>query len=328
MAETAQIDGLGIEAQLEAHRVELTGYCYRMLGSAFEAEDAVQETLVRAWRGFDRFEGRASLRSWLYRIATNVCIDLLNDRKRRVLPMDLQAPSPGDAILPAALPEATWVQPILDRRAVPAHGDPGDVAAASEAIRLAFVAALQHLPPTQRAVLILRDVLRWKSTEVATLLDTTVFSVKSALQRARATMASKSIPAVQPAGLDAEQAALLARYVDAFERYDIEQLVTLLHDDATMSMPPVPLWLRGTNDIRQWMSTEGAECRGSRMVPLAVNGAPAFAQYRPRPKPPGDFREAFAIHVLDVTDYRISAIHCFVDANLFELFGLPLRLEP
>ena len=180
MVDTAQ--PVDVEAQLEAYRRELTGYCYRMLGSVFEADDAVQETLVRAWRGFDRFEGRASLRSWLYRIATNVCIDVRSDRQRRVLPMDLGAPSPGDAALPAALSDSTWLQPIPDHRVLP-DDEPGELAASRDSIRLAFVAALQHLPPMQRAVLILRDVLRWRTREVASLLDTTPVAVKSALQR-------------------------------------------------------------------------------------------------------------------------------------------------
>ena len=312
-----------LDAQLEAYRRELTGYCYRMLGSAFEAEDAVQETLLRAWRSFDRFEGRASVRSWLYRIATNVCIDLRNDRQRRVLPMDLTAAAPGDAALPAALPEGTWLQPIADSRIMPGAADPGELAAERETVRLAFVAALQHLPPTQRAVLILRDVLRWKTSEVASLLDTTAVSVKSALQRARATMASRRTPGPldEPGEAHAE---LLARYVDAFERYDVEHLIALLREDATLSMPPFALWLRGTNDIRRWWRRQGVECAGSRLIPVAANGAPSFAQYRPAAA--GDGAEAFAIHVLQVAGGTVSAIDCFIDARLFAQFGLPPRL--
>ena len=320
MVDTAQ--PVDVEAQLEAYRRELTGYCYRMLGSVFEADDAVQETLVRAWRGFDRFEGRASLRSWLYRIATNVCLDLLGDRQRRVLPMDLAAPSPGDAALPPAMSDSTWLQPIPDHRVLSLDDEPGELAASRDSIRLAFVAALQHLPPMQRAVLILRDVLRWRTSEVASLLDTTPVAVKSALQRARATMATRP-RSVSPSDLDDAQASLLTRYIDAFERYDIERLVSLLHDDATLSMPPFPLWLRGRSDIRGWLRGEGATCGGSRVVPVAANAAPAFAQYRPGP---GGTAEAFAIHVLDVDAGKVRAIDSFIDSALFEPFGLPLVL--
>src|SRR5436853_3255554 len=182
-----------LELRLEQHRAELTGYCYRMLGSAFEAEDAVQETLVRAWRSFDRFEGRSLLRSWLYSIATNVCLDMLRGSQRRARPMDLGPAGTADGPLGDTLPEATWIQPIPDGHVLPANADPADLAVSRETIRLAFVAALQYLPPRQRAVLILREVLRWKATEVAELLDTTVASVNSALQRARSTLAASGV---------------------------------------------------------------------------------------------------------------------------------------
>ena len=254
----AERDGSGIDRELEQYRVELTGYCYRMLGSAFEAEDAVQETLIRAWRSIDHFEGRSSLRTWLYRIATNVCLDFLGGRQRRARPMDLgpsvTAPAgPGDT-----LPENRWLQPIPDGRVLPADDDPAEVAVARETIRLAFVAALQELPPRQRAVLILREVLHWKADEVATLLDTTVASVNSALQRARATLAASDLADAEPTAFDAAQQELLDRYVDAFERYDIDSLVALLHEDATMSMPPYALWLRGPSEIARWHLGPGA----------------------------------------------------------------------
>ena len=227
------------EQDLEQYRVELTGYCYRMLGSAFEAEDAVQETFVRAWRGLDRFEGRSSLRSWLYRIATNVCLSMLGASQRRARPMDLQAPSSADQPLPPPLVESAWVEPVPDGRVLPTAGDPAEIAVARESVKLAFVAALQHLPPRQRAVLILREVLRWHADEVAELLDTTVASVNSALQRARATLASDKRKAVDEHDpMDAEHAALLARYVDAFERYDMDALTSLLREDAAWNMPP------------------------------------------------------------------------------------------
>src|SRR4051812_937835 len=187
-----------IELDLEVHRRELTGYCYRMLGSGFEAEDAVQETMVRAWKNLDRFEGRSSLRSWLYRIATNVCLDMVQGPQRRARPMDLGPASTADSHLAPRLPQQVWVQPVPDARVLPIDGDPAEVAAARDSVRLAFVAALQHLPPKQRAVLILREVLRWQATEVAELLDTTVASVNSALQRARATLAATDLDDAPP----------------------------------------------------------------------------------------------------------------------------------
>jgi len=272
-----------LELRLEQHRTELTAYCYRMLGSAFEAEDAVQDTMVRAWRSFDRFEGRASLRSWLYRIATNVCLDMLSGRQRRALPMDL-GPSrePIESNL-NALPEVTWIEPMPDLRVVPTDGDPAEVTVVRETIRLAFVAALQHLPPRQRAVLILCEVLRWKAAEVAELLETTVASVNSALQRARATLEATNLSAHETPSVDEADAELLARYVEAFERYDMEALISLIHEDATQSMPPYDLWLTGRTDILSWWIGPGGGCRGSRVIPTtAANGAPAFGQYKPR----------------------------------------------
>jgi RNA polymerase sigma-70 factor (ECF subfamily) len=316
-----------LELRLEQYRVELTGYCYRMLGSASEAEDAVQETLLRAWRGLDRFEGRAALRSWLYRIATNVCLDMLNGSRRRARPMDLGPAGPADAsLLGDALPETTWIEPIPDGRVVPHDGDPAEVAVARESVRLAFVAALQHLPPRQRAVLILREVLRWKATEVAELLETTVASVNSALQRARAALAAGDVTATDESRvMDDDKRALLARYVDAFERYDMESLTSLLREDATWSMPPYELWLQGHLDIRRWCLGPGIGCRGSRLVPTVANGSPAFGQYRPRP---GGGYEPWSLQVVELSAGGISGICFFLDtASFFPLFGLPARLE-
>ncbi|MER7456073.1 sigma-70 family RNA polymerase sigma factor [Micromonospora sp. NPDC126480] len=306
---------------LEAHRVELTGYCYRMLGSIFDAEDAVQETLLRAWRARDDFAGRASVRTWLYRIATNVCLDLLRGRARRALPVDLGEPSPP-VLASLGAPEPGWVEPAPDAAVLPAAGDPAELAVARESVRLAFLAALQHLPPRQRAVLILRDVLRWRADEVAGLLDGTVASVNSALQRARATMAARGDAAPTP-DLDRSHRELLERYVALFERYDVEALVTLLRDDAVQCMPPYALWLRGRDDIAAWFTGPGAECRGSRVTPLQACGGPAFAQHRADPA--GGHR-AFGIHVLEVAEGRISRITTFLEPRLFPLFGLPTRL--
>ena len=252
-----------LELQLEHHRVELTAYAYRMLGSAFEAEDAVQETMLRAWRSYDGFEGRAALRSWLYRIATNVCLDMLTGRERRARPMDLAPAKTADVPLDDGLSETSWILPVPDGRVLPAGGDPAAAVESRESVRLAFVAALQHLPPRQRAVLILREVLRWKATEVAELLDTSVASVNSALQRARATLADADVEGTDSSRpMDDEQRALLARYVDAFERYDLDSLTSLLREDATWSMPPYELWLQSHEDIRKWCLGPGIGCRG------------------------------------------------------------------
>src|SRR3989440_2195 len=315
-----------LERELEQYRRELTAYCYRMLGSAFEAEDAVQEAFIRAWRGFDRFEGRSAFRSWLYRIATNVCLDMLNGRERRARPMDLgPACEPIEANL-NVLPETTWIQPIPDGLVAP-EGDPADVAVAHETIRLAFVAALQHLPPRQRAALILCEVLRWQATEVAELLDTSVASVNSALQRARSTLAAGNVSASDPTpALSDADHALLARYVDAFEQYDIETLTSLIQEDAQQSMPPFDLWLRGRDDILAWWFGPGIGCRGSRVIPtVAANGSPAFGQYKPAPD--GGY-EPWALQVLELSGGRIGEFTFFLDTGtLFPLFGLPPRLD-
>jgi RNA polymerase sigma-70 factor (ECF subfamily) len=310
--------------QLEQYRVELNGYCYRMLGSWFEAEDATQEALIRAWRALDRFEGRSALRSWLYRIATNVCLDMLESRERRARPMDLgPAREPVESNL-NALPEVTWIEPAPDGLVVP-EGDPADVAVARESIRLAFVAALQYLPPRQRAVLILCEVLRWKAAEVAELLDTSVASVNSLLQRARATLDATEIKG-EEAPLDEGDRELLARYVKAFEAYDIEALTSLLHEDATQSMPPYDLWLHGRDDIFTWWFGPGLGCRGSRLVPtVTANGSPAWGQYKPDPE--GGY-SPWALQVLEVSDGRIVELTFFLDTErLFPLFGLPPRLD-
>jgi RNA polymerase sigma-70 factor, ECF subfamily len=314
-----------LDPRLLEHRRELTGYCYRMLGSAFDADDAVQETMVRAWRGLADFEGRSALRSWLYRIATNVCLDQLSGRQRRALPMDLSGSpwQPVEASLSARRPSTAWVEPVLDRQVVSDDADPAEQAVQRESIRLAFVAALQHLPPRQRAVLLLREVLRWKADEVAQLLETTVASVNSALQRARATLAAVG-GEVDPQPLEDEERDLLERYVDAFERYDIDAFVALLHEDATQHMPPFEMWLRGAADIGSWMLGPGSGCRGSRVLATRANGAPAFAQYRPRE---GGGHEPWALHVLEVREGRIAHVSSFLDLDndLFRRLGLPVE---
>lgn len=318
-----------IDLQLEKYRVELTGYCYRMLGSSFEAEDAVQDTMVRAWKSYEKFEGRSSLRSWLYRIATNVCLDMLTAGNKRARPMDLSESTPLAQAALSPRPDHTWLEPMPDTRVLPTVEDPAEAAVAKESVRLAFMAALQQLPPKQRAVLILREVLAWKASEVAELLGTSVASVNSALQRARATLAERDGQGPEGAvsdPLDEEQQRLLERYVAAFEGYDMTALTALLHEDAVMTMPPFDLWLRGTDDITGFMTTLGAACAGSHLVPVQVNGLPGFAQYKPDEES-GGFT-AWAVQVLELSDGRITGFHCFLDTQRwFPLFDLPLHLE-
>ena len=313
--------GLPGAAELEQYRHELTGYCYRMLGSAYEAEDAVQNTMLRAWRALPRFDDQAGLRPWLYRIATNVCIDMLNGRSRRALPMDVARVGTSEGRLIDRRPGSAWIEPAPDSLVLPSAGDPAERAVARESVRLAFIAALQRLAPRQRAVLILRDVLHWRAAEVATLLESSTDSVNSSLRRARA--------ALEPIDRDStpnepsdDHRALLAAYVDAFERQDVNALVALLREDAIVEMPPFELWLRGATDIRDWLIAHDA-LRDHLLVPVRANGAPAAAVYVPAA--PGATPTAFAIHVVDVVDGRISAIRSFIDSGLFALFGLPLE---
>jgi RNA polymerase sigma-70 factor (ECF subfamily) len=309
---------------LEEHRVALTGHCYRMLGSAMDADDAVQETMVRAWRALDRFDGRSSLRTWLYRIATNVCLDALAERARRARPVEEGPPGTVEDTLETR-PRTHWLEPIADARAVPVDVDPAERAVLRQSIRLAFVAALQHLPPRQRAALILAEVLGWSAAEIADGLDTSVAAVNSALQRARATLAARELGELKPA-LSAAQAAMVERYVAAFERYDVEALTALLREDATLSMPPYTLWLQGREAIARWLLGRGAGCRGSRFVPAPACGSPAFAQYRPASG--GGYR-AWALMVLEVAGDRVASMTSFLDVQgLFPRFGLPLSLPP
>jgi RNA polymerase sigma-70 factor (ECF subfamily) len=297
--------------QLEEYRVELRGYCYRMLGSIFDADDAVQETFVKAWQKVDTFEGRASLRSWLYRIATNVCLDSLRARGRRAMPMDLSSPVPATTPPTEQLAESVWVEPAP-------LGDVAEQVALQDSVRLAFVAALQHLPPKQRAVLILREVLCWQATEVAELLETTVASVNSALQRARATLGTVDVTAPEP--LTAPDRELLTRYVRAFEAYDIPSLVELLHEDASISMPPYSMWLQGKQDLNDWYLGFGIGCRGSRLVQV---GDTVFGQYRVDPE---GGHAPWSLQVIELSGGRIQHVHHFLDTALFRRFGLAEHL--
>ncbi len=314
-----------VAAELEEFRTELRGFCYRMLGSTFDADDAVQETMVKAWQAWDRFEGRSSTRSWLYRIATNVCLDALRSRKRRALPMDLSGPVPATTAPVDVLPESVWIEPVPDDAVLPRNGDPAQRVVAQDTIRLAFVAALQHLPPRQRAILILREVLAWQAAEVAELLDTTVASVNSALQRARATLSERGLDE-NTAGSEPLAPAdreLLDRYVKAFEAYDMTSLVSLLREDASMSMPPLTLWLQGREDMRDWYLGFGIGCKGSRLLPLVANGSPGFAHYKPSAE---GGHEPWCIQVLELSEGQISHVHHFLDPALFARFGVPDRL--
>jgi len=314
-----------LRAAFEQHRRELTGYCYRMLGSPSEADDAVQDTLLKAWRSFDRFEARSSIRSWLHRIAHNVCMDMHRSPQRRARPMEM-GPSerPDDIVLGPQLEDHLFVQPVRDEAVLDLDGDPADVATARETIRLAFVAALQRLPARQRSALLLCDVLRWPAADVAELLETTVASVNSALQRARATLEARRGEPLDTR-LDPEHEALLARYVEAFEAYDIPTVVQLMRDDAVLSMPPWPHWIQGRDDVGGWMLGQGIGCKGSKLIPVDVNGTAGFASYKPGPS---GRLEPWAIQVIEVAEGRIVGHHNFIGAELFAAFGLPPHLEP
>ena len=319
------IDPAELEAEFGRVRRELTGYCYRMLGSGVEAEDAVQDTMTKAWRAIGSFEGRSSLRSWLYRIATNVCMDMHRAPQRRARPMDMTDSSTVSEAQLRVQPDQCFVQPIADERVLDVHGDPATVATARESLRLAFVAALQHLPPRQRSVLILRSVLQWSAAETAALLDTSTASVNSALQRARATLEGIDIERLDPVASPAHD-ELIARYVDAFERYDMDALVRLLRDDAIISMPPHDLWLQGAEQVVGWMIGPGIGCRNSKLLAVQANGTAAFGSY----KPAGDGRwEPWALQVIEVSGGAISGHHNFLFPALFAEFGLPASItEP
>jgi RNA polymerase sigma-70 factor (ECF subfamily) len=315
---------MSVEAtvDLEPHRPALLGHCYRMLGSVVDAEDAVQETMLRAWKHLGTFDGRSSLRTWLYRIATNVCLDERQARTRRARPME-HGPAAVVAEVGPTLPErprSHWLEPVPDAAALPADADPSELVVLKESIRLAFVAALQHLPPKQRASLLLADVLGWSAAEIAGSLDTTVASVNSALQRARATLAARRERAFgEP--LPDEHEALVERYVDAFHRYDVDALTALLHEDAVMTMPPFDMWLQGPASIAQWLRGPGLGCTGSRLVPVEASGSTAFAQYR------HGGRQAWGLVVLELDGARIAGWNTFLDVEtLFPRFGLPMTL--
>lgn len=319
------VDSTGSVAveDLEAHRGALTGYCYRMLGSAADTDDAVQETLIRAYQKIDAYDsGRAALTTWLHKIATNVCIDLLRGASRRALAIDLGPAAQGD--LGAPLPSDRFVEPMPDARLF-GVADPADRVVGRETVRLAFIAALQRLSARQRAALVLRDVLRFSARECAEILDTTEVSVNSALQRARTALAADP---VEPADLvdpaDDDQQELLRSYVAAFEAHDVARLATLLRDDATSSMPPFAWWLHGATRITEVMAASDA-CAGDRLLPTAINGSAGFGQYRPDTD--GVLRP-FALLLLELRGTRVAHIVTFLGSgDRFTEFGLPERLD-
>jgi RNA polymerase sigma-70 factor (ECF subfamily) len=315
---------------MERLRPSLTGYCYRMLGSGFEAEDATQETLLRAWRRSDTLVEQAALKSWLFTIATNVCLDQIDARKRRARPVDLADPGTAETPVGAPLPETAWVLPIASGQVA----DPAAQAAERETLRLAFVAALQHLPARQRVVLVLREVLRWSAKEVADVLETSVASVNSALQRARATLdeldLEDSDAPTRPSTEDEQR--LLDQYLEAFAEYDIDRIVALLRYDVVFDMPPLPLWLRGPAEVGTFMVGQGAACRGSKLLALSANGLPAYASYKPDPESGAWLPWSVTLLEAEAGDGApsLTGIHNFLAPfmpNLFASFGLPERLE-
>jgi RNA polymerase sigma-70 factor, ECF subfamily len=315
---------------MEKLRPNLTGYCYRMLGSGFEAEDATQETLLRAWRRSDTLADPAAVKSWLFSIATNVCLDQIDARKRRARPVDLGDPGNAEGPVGAPLPETTWVLPIASGQVADPDADPEAQTAERETLRLAFVAALQHLPARQRVVLVLREVLRWSAKEVADVLETSVASVNSALQRARATLdeldLEDSDTPARPSGED--ESKLLEQYLEAFAAYDIDRIVALLRYDVVFDMPPLPLWVRGTADVAAFMDGPGAACRGSKVIGTSANGFPAFASYKPDPESGAWLPWSVTLLEADETA-TVTGVHNFLAPfmpNLFASFDLPERL--
>ena len=315
---------------VDEHRRELHAHCYRMLGSLHDAEDALQETLLRAWRGMPDFGGRSSLRTWLYTIATNVCMDVLGRRSRRVLPVDYGPPSAPTKAAGEPLIESVWVEPYPDE----ALGLPDGPASPDaryeqrEAVELAFVAALQHLPATQRAVLILREVLGFSAREVAESLDTTVASVNSALQRARRAVKERLPERSQQATLrslgDERMRALIEAYLDAWKRADVDALRALLAEDAVFSMPPWPIWWQGGETIARFSTTAAQVCPRTRKITTTANGQPAVASYGLDPQS-GRYT-ASAIDVFTFEGDAIKEITAFVNPEMFERFGLPAVL--
>lgn len=316
------VDDRAFLDQADPYRRELLAHCYRMLGSIHDAEDLVQETYLRAWKSYERFEGRSSLRTWLYRIATNACLTAIDQRGHRPMPSGLGAPSEEPERPVVASPEVPWLEPAPDAVVAADAADPAAIVAARESTRLAFVAALQHLPAKQRVVLILRDVLKWRAAEVAELLGTSTAAVNSALQRARERL-DQDGPArdelVEPT--DPSVRDLLDRYAKAFEDADITALLDLFKQDAVWEMPPFPEWFVGADTIVRLIAAQCAPDAGElRMVPAAANGQPAFGLYR---RDEEGVHRPYQLQVLSITSDGVAHVSAFFDTSLFPLFGLP-----
>ncbi|WP_310830804.1 sigma-70 family RNA polymerase sigma factor [Paenibacillus pedocola] len=307
---------------MEELRSELTGYCYRMMGSIAEAEDAVQDTMIRVWQNRDQIRQYSSRKAWVYRIATNVCLDRLRSAKRRALPMDLSEPAAIIMEPKDSMPRSAWVWPAPDTA-----NDPVDILVSRETIRLSFIAIMQKLPPRQRAVLILLDVFRWSAKEVADAMGMTVAAVNSALQRARATIAQSNLRSDEYHEEDVQtDQQLVTRYMEAFEQYDIEALIALFHENGSLSMPPFTMWVRGSINLSSFYNITRSHCLGSRLLPVRANGnTPAFAQYVPSGR--DGLLSPWSIQVLEIKQDKIAHIHYFIDPDLFARFGLPAGLD-
>ncbi|KQX51291.1 sigma-70 family RNA polymerase sigma factor [Paenibacillus sp. Root444D2] len=306
----------------EELRSELIGYCYRMMGSIFDAEDAVQDTMLRVWQSWDQIRQDSSRKSWIYRIATNVCLDKLRHAKRRALPMDLSDPATIIVEPRDNLPRTAWIWPAPDTA-----GDPADIAVSRETIRLSFIAILQTLPPRQRAVFILHDVFRWPAKQTADAMGMTVAAVNSTMQRARVTLTQANLrsDALREMDVDADQ-RLLACYVEAFEQYNIEKLLALFHESGSLSMPPFVMWVCGKMKMASFYQTTRNHCTGSRLVSVRANGnCPAYAQYVQAGR--AGVLVPWGIHILEIQNGKIAHIHHFIDTDLFAQFGLPTYLD-
>jgi RNA polymerase sigma-70 factor (ECF subfamily) len=304
-------------ASVDEFRPELTAYCYRMLGSIFDADDAVQETLLRVWQSWSEFRQDSAVRTWVYRIATNVCIDKLRQQKRRALPVDLTGPTSPIVVPEQTTPLNDWIWPAPDFK-----GDPADVSVRRESVRLAFVALLQLLPARQRAAIILHDIFRWSADETALVLKTTRAAVNSALQRARGTLDRAKLTSEQVAVSSGElDHDLLNRYVQAFEEFDVDGLIALFHEDGSLSMPPFTMWVQGADNVRAFYEATRFHCLGSRLLPVWANGEPGFGQYVPDLA--DGVMKPWGIHVLECRNGQIAHVHTFIDPRLYPRFGLP-----
>lgn len=312
-----------VEQQFENLKPKLTSYCYRMLGSIDDADDAVQDTFIRAWLNWSSFRQESSYQTWLYRIASNVCLDKLRQAKRRTLPVDLSGPAASIVEPRETLPESSWIWPTPD-----AADHPEESYMRRDTLQLCFIALLQKLPPRQRAVLILKDVFEWSAKEIADTLGMSPAAVNSALQRARETMERAQLRSDEYSMMDEEpDRDLLSQYVQAFERFDIDALVSLFHEEGCLSMPPFPMWVQGKDNVAQFYALTRWHCIGSRFIPVTLNGGyPAYAQYVPSSSDPS-FLVPWGIQVVEIKHGRIFHVQNFINEKLFSRFGLPERLD-